>query len=145
VRPWPICTGGMPTKKKGMAFSNSPTAQNFFIQGGSADGRWRTNYYVALIEIDTAEPRALIEQIHAAGVPSDVVKYPCQTLYRFPILSSRARNCPNAEALIGRISTVPLHPHLADHEVVGMARVISNISKQYEPKHRLAAHGPAPG
>src|SRR5471030_2554801 len=63
-------------KKKGMAFSNSPTAQNFFIQGGSADGRWRTNYYVALIEIDTAERRALIEQIHAAGVPSDVVKYP---------------------------------------------------------------------
>jgi hypothetical protein len=34
-----------PTKKKGMAFSNSPTAQNFFIQGGSADGRWRTNYF----------------------------------------------------------------------------------------------------
>jgi hypothetical protein len=60
----------IPTKKKGMAFSNSPTAQNFFIQGGSADGRWRTKMEVAFapfgvprggvgFEADRHDPRLL--------------------------------------------------------------------------------------
>ena len=33
---------GVSRKKKGRTFSKSPLTQNFFIQGGSAAGRWRT-------------------------------------------------------------------------------------------------------
>jgi hypothetical protein len=34
-------------RKKGKTFFKSPLAQIFFIQGGSAEGRWRTSYPLA--------------------------------------------------------------------------------------------------
>jgi hypothetical protein len=39
IRPLPFPLG----RKRGIIFSKSPHAQNVFIQGGSAEGRWRTN------------------------------------------------------------------------------------------------------
>jgi hypothetical protein len=41
--------GNRSRKKKGIIFSKSPHAQNVFIQGGSAEGRWRTNQVAAAI------------------------------------------------------------------------------------------------
>ena len=77
------------------------------------------------MEVLGDSPRGVIEAIGAAGVPSDKLKYPCQTLYRFDIMKRYARLCPNAEALIERLSTVPVHPDLDDATMIAMAETIN--------------------
>lgn len=98
VRPWPVCDGGTP------------------------------NYYAILVEVLGNSPRRAIEAIGAAGVPSDKLKYPCQVLYWFDICKSFARPCPNAEALIERLSTVPVHPDLDDAAMLEMAEIINRVT-----------------
>jgi dTDP-4-amino-4,6-dideoxygalactose transaminase len=105
VTPWPICPGGEP------------------------------NYYAILVEVRGAAPHAVIEAIGAAGVPSDKLKYPCQVLYRFELLEPHARPCPNAEALIARLSTVPVHPDLEDGELIEMARIINQVTASRRDPH----------
>jgi perosamine synthetase len=103
VRPWPVCDGGTP------------------------------NYYAILVEVLGRAPRRIIETIGAAGVPSDKLKYPCQVLYRFEILERYARPCRNAEALIERLSTVPVHPDLDDATMVEMAEIINRATASERP------------
>lgn len=98
VRPWPECEGG------------------------------EANSYAILVEILGSAPRAVIEALGAAGVPSDKLKYPCQTLYRFEGLRHLARPCPNAEALIERLSTVPVHPDLDDATMIELADTIHRVT-----------------
>lgn len=105
VTPWPICSGGEP------------------------------NYYAILVEVRGASPHAVIEAMGAAGVPSDKLKYPCQVLYRFELLEPHARPCPNAEALIARLSTVPVHPDLEDGELIEMARIINQVTASRRDTH----------
>ncbi|HEY0189964.1 MAG TPA: DegT/DnrJ/EryC1/StrS family aminotransferase [Kofleriaceae bacterium] len=99
VAPWPVCAGGEP------------------------------NYYAILVEVAGPRPRAIVEALGAAGVPSDQLKYPCQVLYRFELLAGRARPCANAEALIARLSTVPCHPDLDDATMIDMARIINQVTR----------------
>lgn len=98
VKPWPLCPGGEP------------------------------NYYAILVEVAGRSPHAVVEALGAAGVPSDKLKYPCQTLYRFDLLTPYARPCPNAEALIARLSTVPVHPDLDDDTMIEMADTINRVT-----------------
>jgi dTDP-4-amino-4,6-dideoxygalactose transaminase len=98
VKRWPVCEGGEP------------------------------NYYAILVEVLGAAPGRVIEAIGAAGVPSDKLKYPCQVLYRFERLTRFARPCRNAEALIERLSTVPVHPDLDDASMVAMAETINRVT-----------------
>lgn len=98
VKPWPVCEGGVP------------------------------NYYAILVEVLGPTPRRVIEAVGTAGVPSDKLKYPCQVLYRFELLEQFARPCPNAEALIERLSTVPVHPDLDDASMIEMADIINQVT-----------------
>ncbi|MEO7591699.1 MAG: DegT/DnrJ/EryC1/StrS family aminotransferase [Byssovorax sp.] len=95
IKPWPLCPGG------------------------------EANFYAILVEVLGDSPRGVIEAMGAAGVPSDKLKYPCQTLYRFDTMKPFARLCPNAEALIERLSTVPVHPDLDDATMIAMAETIN--------------------
>lgn len=109
VRPWPVCDGGMP------------------------------NYYAILVDVLGPAPRRIIEAISAAGVPSDKVKYPCQVLYQFEILTQYARPCSNAEALIERLSTVPVHPDLDDASMLEMADIINRVTAREAPASATGA------
>ncbi|MEZ4294875.1 MAG: DegT/DnrJ/EryC1/StrS family aminotransferase [Polyangiaceae bacterium] len=99
VKPWPVC------------------------EGGEANG------YALLVEVAGPSPRRTIEALGAAGVPSDKLKYPCQTLYRFEGLRGMARPCPNAEALIERLSTVPVHPDLDDATMIELAETVNRVTR----------------
>lgn len=60
---------------------------------------------------------ALISYLDSYGIPSDISRYDCKPLYKFPILSKYGRECPNAERLLASLTTIPLHPDLSNAEV----------------------------
>lgn len=106
IKPWPVCHGG------------------------------EANCYAILVEVQGSSPRGVIEALGAAGIPSDKLKYPCQPLYCFDMLKQLTRPCPNAEALIARLSTVPVHPDIDDATMIAMADTINRVTA---PPRRFAA------
>lgn len=101
VKPWPVCPGGEP------------------------------NHYAILVEVLGPAPQRVIEALGAAHIPSDKLKYPCQTLYRFDALTRYARPCPHAEALIERLSTIPVHPDLDDATMSEMAETVNRVTRTH--------------
>ncbi|AXE31010.1 aspartate aminotransferase [Chromobacterium phragmitis] len=83
------------------------------------------NYYFLNLELDFADNRAFIDYLDARGIPSDIKRYGCQALYRFPALTQYRRACPNAEALLAAMTTLPVHPALNEAELDYMAEVIN--------------------
>ncbi|KMN48359.1 aspartate aminotransferase [Chromobacterium violaceum] len=89
------------------------------IEGGNP------NYYFLNLELGFADNRAFIDYLDARGIPSDIKRYGCQALYRFPALEQYRRDCPNAEALLSGMTTLPVHPALGEEELDYMADVIN--------------------
>jgi dTDP-4-amino-4,6-dideoxygalactose transaminase len=68
------------------------------------------NYYALLLRLGYGDNRAFLAFLDRSGVPSDILRYGGKCLYDFPAVSAFRRPCPQAEALLGSITTIPVHP-----------------------------------
>jgi dTDP-4-amino-4,6-dideoxygalactose transaminase len=69
------------------------------------------------------DARQKAQALNAHGIVSDTVRYNYKALYREPAFTNFARPCPNAEATISSIFTLPCHEGLdqADMDHIEMA------------------------
>ena len=92
---------------------------------------WKTiedgqpNYYCLNLRLNFRDNRQFIDYLEANGVPSDIKRYGCQCLYAFPALQAFYRKCPNGEALLNSMTTIPVHPGITDDDIVYMANLIN--------------------
>ncbi len=84
------------------------------------------NYYALNLRLTFSNNRRFIEYLEARGIPSDIIRYGCRCLYEFPAVAPFARHCPNAEALLGDMTTIPVHPGLTDSDLDYIAEVINS-------------------
>lgn len=96
------------------------------VPGGKGNG------YSLVLEIMSEAPGDFVEYQMAHGVPSDIARYGIKCLYEYPVLSSFRRECPNASALLSRITTIPTHPGLTSDELAYMSDVIN----QFNPRSK---------
>lgn len=83
------------------------------------------NYYFLNLELHFADNRAFIDYLDEAGIPSDIKRYGCKALYEFPALAEYRNACPNAEALLANMTTLPVHPGITAAELDYMAECIN--------------------
>jgi dTDP-3-amino-3,4,6-trideoxy-alpha-D-glucose transaminase len=93
----------------------------------------RSNYH--LFVIASSERDALRQHLAAQGIPTAIhYPIPLDRLKAFEhIRSSRSRPCVNAEQLCARVVSLPMHPHLATHEI---DRVISEVRSFFAQSSR---------
>jgi dTDP-4-amino-4,6-dideoxygalactose transaminase len=96
----------------------------------------RSNYH--LFVIATSERDALRRHLLAEDVPT-AVHYPIplhrQKAFENLRTSTRSSHCPNAEQLCGRVMSLPMHAHLAPHDVT---RVIDSVRSFYKKRAAVA-------
>ncbi|UTH74299.1 DegT/DnrJ/EryC1/StrS aminotransferase family protein [Chromobacterium sp. IIBBL 290-4] len=83
------------------------------------------NYYFLNLQLDFADNRAFIDYLDRRGIPSDIKRYGCKALYRFPALAPYQRPCPQAEALLASMTTLPAHPGLSEADLDYMADCVN--------------------
>ncbi|CAB3766832.1 DegT/DnrJ/EryC1/StrS family aminotransferase [Paraburkholderia humisilvae] len=83
------------------------------------------NYYFLNLQLRFADNRAFIDYLDDHGIPSDIKRYGCKALYEFPALARYRAACPNAEALLGGMTTIPVHPGVSTDELDYMAACIN--------------------
>lgn len=69
------------------------------------------------------------------GIPSDIANYNCKPLYQYPVFTSYAESCPNAEAMLSSITTIPVHPDIDS----GAINQIIEVLNTYWPADILEA------
>lgn len=74
------------------------------------------NYYCLLLRINDNAHRFL-RYMDEYRIPSDITRFKCKVLYRYPALKSFYRKCPNAESLLNTITTIPVHPGLTKYDL----------------------------
>jgi dTDP-4-amino-4,6-dideoxygalactose transaminase len=73
------------------------------------------NYYHLVLRVK-GNNRRLLDCMRRKEIPSDVLRYKVQPVYRYPVLRNLERSCPKADVLLKTITTVPVHPGLSrDH------------------------------
>jgi dTDP-4-amino-4,6-dideoxygalactose transaminase len=78
----------------------------------------RPNYYGMVLQIDgSIDVKAFERHLEQRGVISDTWRYGYQPLYLYELFEHGRRDCPNAEALISSIATIPSHEGMGDGDV----------------------------
>jgi perosamine synthetase len=73
------------------------------------------NYYHLVLQV-RQDNRRMLDYMLRKEIPSDVLRYKVQPVYRYPILQGLERSCPQSDRLLRTITTVPVHPGLSrDH------------------------------
>lgn len=70
------------------------------------------NGYSTVWRARSGDAQAQARALNARGIVSDTVRYGYKPLYREPAFTAFARDCPNAEATIRSIFTLPCHEGL---------------------------------
>ncbi|HEY0194505.1 MAG TPA: aminotransferase class I/II-fold pyridoxal phosphate-dependent enzyme [Kofleriaceae bacterium] len=83
------------------------------------------SYYFMLVRLTLDDNKRFIDYLDSKGIPSDIKRYGCKTLYQFPALESYRRPCPNAEQLLASVTTIPVHPGITDAEADYMIATIN--------------------
>jgi perosamine synthetase len=83
------------------------------------------SYYFMLLALGFRDNRAFIDHLDEQGIPSDIKRYGCKALYLSPSLERFTRKCPNAEALLASITTIPVHPAMKPED---LNRIIGAIN-----------------
>lgn len=83
------------------------------------------NYYFLNLELRFADNAAFIDYLDDLGVPSDIKRYGCKALYEFPALERYRTACPNAQALLAGMTTIPVHPGITVDELDYIAACIN--------------------
>lgn len=100
--------------------TNSNVSESTLVPGGKA------NYYFLNLSLGFADNKKFIDYLDLNGVPSDIKRYGCRCLYEFPAVEKYYRHCPNGEALLASMTTIPVHPRITDEDLIYMADVINN-------------------
>jgi len=87
-----------------------------------------TNYYSLNLQLSFQDNRAFIDYLDANGIPSDIKRYGCKCLYEFPAVASYRRDCPNGDALLHSMTTIPVHPKVGEDELAYIANVINGYT-----------------
>lgn len=85
----------------------------------------RPSYYFMLLRLSLADNRGFIDYLDGEGIPSDIKRYGCRPLYQFPALEAYARSCPQAEALLSSVTTLPVHPGVTGAQIDHMVSAIN--------------------
>lgn len=85
----------------------------------------RTNYYFLNLRLSFDDNKKFIDYLDANGVPSDIKRYGCCCLYEFPALQEFRRDCINGAALLGSMTTIPVHPDLGPADMDHIAGLIN--------------------
>lgn len=83
------------------------------------------SYYFMLLRLSLDDNKGFIDHLDRHGIPSDIKRYGCKSLYQFPALEPYARRCPNAENLLASVTTLPVHPGISDAQIDHMISVIN--------------------
>jgi dTDP-4-amino-4,6-dideoxygalactose transaminase len=98
----------------------------------------KSNYH--LFVVVTAEREALRQHLLAHDVPT-AIHYPTplhrQKAFESLGPSSRPSHCPNADQFCGRVLSLPMHAHLAPHDVERVISVVRSFfsSRRSSPKN----------
>jgi len=87
------------------------------------------NHYSALLHLAFQDNTRFLRHLDAAGIPSDILRYGGKCLYRFPAVEAYTKVCPNAERLLGSITTIPVHPQIGPEDIDHIASVINDYSE----------------
>jgi dTDP-4-amino-4,6-dideoxygalactose transaminase len=94
------------------------------IEGGRASGT------KLILREKLGSNTALLSHQRNAGVPSDIALYNCKPLYQYPVFASRTEYCPNAEAMLSSITTIPIHPDINSDAVRRIVKVLNAYRPQ---------------
>ncbi|NDJ56510.1 aminotransferase [Enterobacteriaceae bacterium 4M9] len=83
-----------------------------------------------LVRARTGSNAALLAHQARAGIASDIALYNCKALYQYPVMREWATACPNAERMLGSITTVPVHPGIRDDEAQTIVDVLNNFQPE---------------
>lgn len=83
------------------------------------------SYYFMMLRLSLDDNRAFIDHLDKQGIPSDIKRYGCKPLYEFPALKAYTRRCPQAEALLSSVTTLPVHPGIQSDQIEHMIAVIN--------------------
>ncbi|HTD34195.1 MAG TPA: aminotransferase class I/II-fold pyridoxal phosphate-dependent enzyme [Candidatus Elarobacter sp.] len=86
----------------------------------------RPNYYRILLRLGFADPTRFVGDLEALGVPSDIVRYGCRCLYEFPAFAPYRRQCPNGEALLSTVTTIPAHRGVTERHISAISDFINH-------------------
>jgi len=85
-----------------------------------------TNYYFLNLALSFKDNGAFVDYLDANGIPSDIKRYGCKNLYEFPAVAAYRRECPNGEALLRSMTTIPVHPGLDEGALEYIAAVVND-------------------
>ncbi|HEX3761400.1 MAG TPA: DegT/DnrJ/EryC1/StrS family aminotransferase [Kofleriaceae bacterium] len=85
------------------------------------------SYYFMLLRLSLDDNRKFIDYLDDKGIPSDIKRYGCKTLYQFPALQQFMRRCDHAEALLSSVTTLPVHPGITEAQADYMVAAINGF------------------
>jgi perosamine synthetase len=88
------------------------------------------NYYnlvLMLKGVPSNSARQVLEEVNAAGVPVDQIKYGYDVFYHRSVYSHISASCPNAETLVDRLIQLPVHPGISKTDVDRIVEIIGRI------------------
>jgi len=83
------------------------------------------SYYFMLLRLSLDDNKKFIDYLDTKGIPSDIKRYGCKTLYQFPALQQFTRRCDHAENLLASVTTIPVHPGITDAQADYMIATIN--------------------
>jgi dTDP-4-amino-4,6-dideoxygalactose transaminase len=87
------------------------------------------NYYSLILDLEFKDNAKFIDYLEEHGVPSDIKRYRCRCLYEYPAVAQFARDCPNGRALLGAMTTLPVHPDITKAELSYMVSLINDYTE----------------
>jgi len=87
-----------------------------------------TNYYSLNLQLFFRNNRSFIDYLEVNGIPSDIKRYGCKCLYKFPAVAAYQRDCPNGDALLRGMTTIPVHPNVTEDELFYIASIVNDYN-----------------
>ncbi|MET3133649.1 perosamine synthetase [Oxalobacteraceae bacterium GrIS 1.11] len=116
-----------PRRENAAAFlgglTNPKVVESTVIPGGEP------NYYFLNLRLGFSDNKKFIDYLDQNGIPSDIKRYGCRCLYEFPALAEYRRLCPNGEALLVSMTTIPMHPGLSKEDMAYMVNLINSYQE----------------
>jgi dTDP-4-amino-4,6-dideoxygalactose transaminase len=88
------------------------------------------NGYAMVYRLLTGSSHELGRRLAERGVLSDTTRYNYKPLYAYPAFQPFARACPNAEAIIDTIFTVPCHEGLEASDLDYLVAIIRDLAHE---------------
>jgi len=87
------------------------------------------NYYSIVTRLNFSDNLRVINDLAFKGIPSDILRYSFEPMYKKSLFSSYASNCPNIEKLSKQITTIPCHPGLSEEQITYIIETINCMQK----------------